>query len=349
MKKRVNDILINQQFSYFTDILNKGSKDLNLKIKFGEYNIDSELDENMFLRSGYILMILYILNANFNGEIKYNEGIFYIKDIEKSNTKFIDSKVENIIEDIINKSIYYKSFLPNYNEEDTAKNIKDIETGFERAYKFFIDKKQDLIKDLDPNKNIELINMLKILSYNDLEMQRKFLRIKFRYPNEDNLLLNKLKGYENCDNSFVESSCKFLDSILEKSIIGMDKHGLEMMWIQYDNGKIVPTKFNNIYIAIYLKFISMIEDNKYYLESAKQTINPLLSEEYQLSMELFKILYLNKNFLDYDGVKEYIRKNESLAESISYEDKEKLTIDTEKKAMKFIKDKTFNVLDNIIT
>ena len=348
MKKEVND-----KFLYFVDILNKENNKLHLKIIFNENSIDSILDEYMFFKSGYIIMLLYIFNGNFNGKVKYNNGVFYTRNLAIDQHVLYDTKVKNVIDDIINKSIYNKRFLPSSVSNITYENLKSIEIGFTDAYKFFIKEKLDIIAHLDINKDVNLINMLKILNYNDLNMQLQFLRLKFGYLYKKDFLLEKLKKYEECNINFINESCEYLNHLIERSIIGMNKKKLEMMWIQHDQGKLVTTKYNNIYIAIYLKFISTLKNNKYYLESAKQLINPLLDDkeiiESELSLELFKILYLNSKSINHDSLNSYLIRNEQYADMMSNDDIKRFTLDTNKKAMDFIKNETMNVLDKIIT
>ena len=105
----------------------------------------------------------------------------------------------------------------------------------------------------------------------------------------------------------------------------------------------------------FLYFVDILnkENNKYYLESAKQLINPLLDDkeiiESELSLELFKILYLNSKSINHDSLNSYLIRNEQYADMMSNDDIKRFTLDTNKKAMDFIKNETMNVLDKIIT
>lgn len=352
MKKEICDIEINNKFSYFTEIINKESREINLKLIFGESDIDFEIDNDMYFKVGYLLMLLYIFNGDFNDDIIYNNGVFYTKSIEINNESSVNIKVENIANNIIHKSIYYKRFLSSFTNKLNSKSLKDIETGFTNAYNIFINKKIELLRQLDINKDTNLINMIKILNYNDLKMQTKFLRLRIGDLYEKNTLLEDLKEYEIYDDKFINTSCKLLNSILEKSIIGIGKYGLEMMWIQYDGKKLCPTKYNSIYIAIYLNYIGIVKNTKYYFESTNQIINSVLNNldttKNKLSLKLFKILYFNRSLISYCELNEYLRKNEKYIENILTEDKERFTIDTDKKAIDFIKNEAINVLDKII-
>lgn len=355
MKKGIGEKKFNDKFSYFVEIINIENDNLNFNVVFCENDIDSIIDKDIFFKSGCLLMLLYIFNCDLGDDIKYKYGSFYVKNIKVKKYILYDGRVENIINNIIEKSVYSKRFLPLINKEVIYKNFKDIELGFSNAYNIFINNKLEIIKVLDINEDVSLINMLKILNLNDLNRQLKFLRFKFKYPYRKDSLINQLIQYKNIDKSFIDISCVFLDNFIKKSIIGVNKYGMETMWIQENKGSLTPSKYNNIYIYIYLKCIGEITNNKYYLEIAKQTLNPLLEEctikytdESEEYWNMLKFIYFNSEFIEYDNIKIFIENNKENISTVSLEDKGKYIIDNKQKLIDIILNKSLIIIRRII-
>lgn len=367
MYKQNNSSFLTSPLLLLIDFINNRCN-LTLEVSFiNSRDFESEFDCDIFFKAGQLLMFLYVLNIkNVSREnIKYRNNKFYIY-MPINNSNEINIKkitAENIIINLIDKSTYNQEFLPEYLENINKENLFQIERGFELTYKLFIDEKINLINFLNKyvikNSYINLIENIQLLNPHDLNIQLKFIRLKFQRELITIKSLKKLISQKNNHANFIESSRNVLDILIKNSIISLDENGIELMWIGYTNNKLEPTRYKNIYIAILLSYIGKTMSEKYYLQAAKQSLNPLLMDLVDSTIDykkicgneyydVLKLLFLLNNYIEFEELDNFIEKNPSLFNLISLEDKLKCNSETETFILEYIYNKSLDLLNSLI-
>lgn len=351
--------------SLLLKFLNNNNSSLNILFNT-DNNISTKKDDNIYFFSGQLLMLLYICNVNNfdNKNIKYFSNTFYISTINYNylpQTNIQNSTSESIIDDILYKSVFYKDYLPNGIKPLYDENLIDLENGFKLIYTILMKKKLEIIKLIESiNLNINtsfLIQNLLLINPHDLELQLQFIKIKYNKVIYINDSLKNLK-YEskNMDN-FIDNSCLYLNLLIKNSIIGSGKYGLELMWIEYLNNTLYPTRIDNINFSLLSAFVGKKLNSKYYLEATKNSINPLLSyidsfiENNLINddiLEVFKLLYLLNQYIDFSNLNNFINTNfkNKYFKNIKINNINNLKI--EKTIFDYICNKSFFVFDRII-
>ncbi len=256
---------------------NKNNEDIKFTM---EYDSNStNMNNNLFLEFGKFLMILYLTNNHLNiNDIKYFDNNIYIelKNVNDTKSHIKDITAENIIKDMISKSVYNIKFLPKNVERINNEQLSYIKAGFKKSYNECINYKIRWIKYLEKRDECYyvLINNINKLNVKDLNRQLKLLDIRFgslvEVGNEEaNYLCGEIES--------IESYCKVLDVYIQDGIIGIGDNGMELMWMENDNKVIKPTILDNIYLGLILSYTYFISKNKYYYQSLIQTLNPVIT------------------------------------------------------------------------
>lgn len=311
-----------------------------------EYN--TEMNNELFYEVGRLLMALY-LTSNHSSKIKlkYCDNNIYICIKNESDLSRCINEVtaEEITRDLISKSVYNIEFLPDNIKAINMQKLSYIKEGFQQAYNECINSKIRWIKHLETRDERygELINNINMLNINDLNKQLKLLDIRF-----NSIVVNDEKNIWDGKDS-VESYCKVLDKYIQDAVIGMGENGLELMWMESDNGIIRPTMLDNVYIGLVLSYIYYITQNRYYYQSVIQTLNPVINyfnnNEARDEVIMLIIYFINKispyNKLDFI-INKYI--NKSILDG-KYTNNEDEVIDI---ILQIINDKCIEKLSKII-
>jgi len=365
-----NNLLLNT-FLMLIDFINSKNIKLNLKVSV-DYNrsLISEVNSQMFFKFGQLLMFFYITNINGKDKpiIRYKKGIFYAEIYEDySDESYVNSiTAENIIYKLIDKSTYNKKFFIeglDYADKIDDKSLLDIQSGFELTYKTFIDEKTNIINFLNEcgpkNIYLNLIKDIKLLNYHDLGIQLTLIKLKFQRELPKNKLVENITyGKYNYD-KFIENSKSLLDMLTKNSIISFYNNKVELMWFGYINEELKPIKYLNIYLAIYFAYIAENTEEKYYLQSAKNALNPLLDEIRNINDKHKEVLgndyycfleglYLLSHYIEYDGLNKILEKNIRFFSNINLEDKLKTDFDIENLILEFIYHNSLNLINSLI-
>lgn len=311
-----------------------------------EYN--TKMNNELFYEVGRLLMALY-LTSNHSSKIKlkYCDNNIYICIKNESDLSRCINEVtaEEITRDLISKSVYNIEFLPDNIKAINMQKLSYIKEGFQQAYNECINSKIRWIKHLETRDERygELINNINMLNINDLNKQLRLLDIRF-----NSIVVNDEKNIWDGKDS-VESYCKVLDKYIQDAVIGMGENGLELMWMESDNGIIRPTMLDNVYMGLVLSYIYYITQNKYYYQSVIQTINPVITyfnnNEARDEVIMLIIYFINKispyNKLDFI-INKYI--NKSILDG-KYTNNEDEVIDI---ILQIINDKCIEKLSKII-
>lgn len=326
MFMRSEDIII-KGFIQIIDHLNKNkfTEDKKL-IVYPMSRKTEEYNDNIFFNSGQLLAMFYIFNVNgiSRGDIDYSDGKFFIKNLfkKKNINNNIDSGCISIAENIINASVYYKEFLPCWIEVNTNGECKAIEDGFVETYTDLLNEKILLIKMIEEYQNeiffSDVINKLKILNYNDLIRQSRLIKLRLGYNYCNKIFNEKINDYNK--DEFIDISCRIADELIEGSIIGVYDNEIEITWLQYLKNEIVTLTDKNIYVSLFLSYLSKNTNNKYYLQSAIQAIKPAIrslnlefynKEEREYNYILNAMYYLN-NMIYIGPLKSFIDSNDNI-------------------------------------
>lgn len=339
MKDNLNEKDIFSVFKYILNFLNEKNlfKDKNLLLSYKFYE-KYKYDDLLFFKSGQLLFLFYIFNINYleRNKIKYNNNIFYVLDLFNSEYLIEDLSIydcESIAWDFINHSAYNINFLPVEVTYITNNQILEIQSGFRLAYDILLKEKIDILNTLESSENTifftNLIKNLKLLNQNDLDKQLKFINIRYKNQyNLENPLSNDYLEYH----EFIKSQKKFTPNLIQNAIIGIDNGDFAVTWMGFIENKVIPLGYRNIYIALYLGYLSNNIDNKHYLQSCIQAVNTSI-KDFNLNkkkllkpskkIELSKILYvfyiLNK-LISYERLNSFILENKSLFTSYILED-----------------------------
>lgn len=311
-----------------------------------EYN--TKMNNELFYEVGRLLMALY-LTSNHSSKIKlkYCDNNIYICIKNESDLSRCINEVtaEEITRDLISKSVYNIEFLPDNIKAINMQKLSYIKEGFQQAYNECINSKIRWIKHLETRDERygELINNINMLNINDLNKQLRLLDIRF-----NSIVVNDEKNIWDGKDS-VESYCKVLDKYIQDAVIGMGENGLELMWMESDNGIIRPTMLDNVYMGLVLSYIYYITQNKYYYQSVIQTLNPVITyfnnNEARDEVIMLIIYFINKispyNKLDFI-INKYI--NKSILDG-KYTNNEDEVIDI---ILQIINDKCIEKLSKII-
>ncbi len=356
------------QLLLLVNFINNRIYRFNLEVSIvNNKDIVSKFNSDIFFKSGQLLMFFYIVNINnkSRGNIKYNNSKFYIYLPLNSTSKdyMNNTTSEDIINDLIEKSTYNEEFLPIELGSIIEEDLMEIENGFELMYKIFINEKMNLINYLN-EYNIEdnysnLIKDIKLLNPHDLEIQLKLIRLKFENKLIKNELIEKLINCRENHDDFIEHSKMVLDLLIKNAIIALDNNKMQLMWMGYINKKLEPIKYRNIYLAILFSYIGKKTSEKYYLQIAKQSINPLLIVSKDLKgnyksmldneyYEVLKLLYLLNNYIEFRELNIFIEENKDLFDLIRLEDKIKCNYDTENLILESVYNKSLDLLSLLI-
>lgn len=216
-------------------------------------------------------------NNSFNEDINddLNNELNYINNEAKNNS---GNSCINIAEKIINTSVYKKEFLLKGIEVSKKEEGKSIELGFIQVYNYLLGEKFSLIKIIEKygHDDIlgEVINRLKILNKNDLNRQLTLIKLRLGC-NYCTMVFNKeITGYDK--DKFIKLSCKIADELIQSSIIGVYNNDIELTWLRYSKNNIIPMAEKNIYVSLFLSYLSKNTSNKYYLQPAIQSIKPAI-------------------------------------------------------------------------
>lgn len=354
-----NNLLIDVFFSVIKFIKNKNSK-INLDICINKNsNITLKKDCDMFFKCGQFLMFIYAFKINklLSEDINYNNGQFFIKlsNINFNQTILNKTSCEDIAKDIINNSTYKKDCMPNAISNIKFKNnndFKEFEKGFILTYKTFINEKNNLVKFLENSPvtdfSLSLIKNIKILNPKDLDMQLKFIRLRYLNKIESNPLLNDLVYFKQSNDEFINLSKEFLDILTQNSIIGIHNNSMEFMFIGYINGELKPTGINNIYISIYFSYIAKVTENKYYETSALYSLIPVLhSDSSDYNTEILELMYLLNNYICFKELEEFINNNIYLFKDISKSYKKSCITNCENLILKSVQEKSLYMLKSV--
>lgn len=358
-------------FLLLIDFINSKNVKLNLNVVVDyNKNLISETNTNEFFKLGQLLMFFYVTNTNgkHTSTIGYKQGRLYAEISETDgNESYIDGITsENIIYKLVDKSTYNKKlFLEdlNFNYPINNKNLLDIQSGFKLTYKTFIKEKISLINFLNEceSKNIyfNLIKDIQLLNYHDLKIQINLIKLKFRGKMQKNKLLKEVISSKHNYNEFIKNSKNLLELLIKNGIISFYNNKVELMWLGYIDNEPKPIKYMNIYIATYFSYIAQNTQEKHYLQSAKNTLNPLidnisnLNTNYMDSLgndyeKILKLLYLLSNYIEYDELNKAIEKNKELFSNIKLVDKLKSKIDVDNLILESIYNDSLNLLNLLI-
>ncbi len=328
---------------------NKKNEDIKLTMEYDSDN--TNMNNKLFLKFGKFLMILYLTNNHLNrNDIKYSNSDIYFKlrNVNNTSSHIKDITAENIIKDMISKSVYNIEFLPKNIERINKEQLYYIKEGFKKSYNECINYKIRWIKYLEKRDECYyvLINNINMLNVNDLNRQLKLLDIRFDSIVEAG---NEEANYLYGEIESIESYCKVLDVYIQDAIIGMGDNGMELMWMENDNKVIKPTMLDNIYLGLILSYTYFVSKNKYYYQSLIQTLNPVVTyfnnNEVHDETILLIIFVINKispyNKLD-SIVKKYFNSYNLILNNI-YNTENLIKI-----ALKIINEKCINKVANII-
>lgn len=340
-----------KKIEQFLFLIDNNKNNENIKVIM-EYDSDNtNMNNKLFLEFGKFLMILYLTNNHLNkNDIKYFDSNIYIelRNVNNTSSYIKDITAENIIKDMISKSVYNIEFLPKNIEKINKEQLSYIKEGFKKLYNECINYKIRWIKYLEKREECYyvLINNINMLNVNDLSRQLKLLDIRFdslvEVGNEEaNYLCGEIESIENY--------CKVLDVYIQDAIIGMGDNGMELMWMENDNKVIKPTMLDNIYLGLILSYTYFVSKNKYYYQSLIQTLNPVITyfnnNEVHDETILLSIFIINKispyNKLD-SIVKKYFNSYNLILNNICN------TENLIKIALKIINEKCINKVANII-
>ena len=364
MKLKI-DYSITDIFLLLFQFLNKNTTHFNFRLSFqAQQNKSNIVNSDLYYDSGELLMLFYVFNLS-NLEptnIAFSNNTFYFNkqlNLQKTESSITLMTSENIINDIIRKSVYFKESLPKAYLNTSSKDLTYLKNGFENAYNSFITNKMDIIEYLSSlgikNQYPHLFNKLKILNPQDLSMQLHFIDLKYTNTIPKNIVNRNISIYEDNLNSFFIDNLYYLDLLIKNGIIGSGENGLEIMWLGYLKDTIQPIKEKNIYIALLFVYASRLAKNKYYLESAKNCINPVLQyikNNIKLytseSSIIIKLLYALNYMINFDNLNKFIQDNPEPFSLISLNEKKQLENNPDKLITQTITNESFKVLNLLI-
>lgn len=373
MFKKINvgsNFLLNT-FLLLIDFINSKNLKLNLNVVVDyNKNLIFEDNQNIFFEFGQLFMFFYITNTNVKDMsiTRYTEGRLYVEisETDSNESYFNGITAENIIYKLIDKSTYNKKlFLEglDFTDKIDDKSLLDIQYGFELTYKTFIKEKIHLINVLnecEPNDiYFNLIKDIKLLNYHDLEMQLNFIKLKFQGELPKNKLVEKVISVKHNYNKFIENSKNLLYTLTMNGILSFYNNKVELMWIGYIDCELKPIKYMNIYIATYFAYIAKNTEKKYYLQSAKNSLNPLLADIVNIDdnckdalgnnrHHMLELLYLLNHYIEFDELNRIINKNIELFSNVKLGHKSKNDLDIENIILKSIYDDTLNLLKLLV-
>lgn len=348
-------------FKAFVDIINylnetKSSLDKKLLIK-NKFKNEFIYDNFIFFNLGQLLSIFYLFNINnlIRKDITYSNGTFFIKDLfnKKTIVNTMDSDCMLIAQNIIDKSIYNKEFLPDQIKINNYYEYNDIKSGFVETYTNLLNNKIYLTKLLQNYNNenllIDIIDNLRSLNYNDLNRQIKLLDIKFKndYSNFDSKKEEFIYSEINSKN-FIDLGCYIADDLIENSIIGIHNNDIEITWIGYIDNNIQPLFYRNIYVSLFLSYLYQNTDKKYYLQASIQALKPALrylnnyNKKDEHYLNILKSLYTLNSMLDITTLKNFINLNSRLLKKYNISSSSPKNID------KYLLDISIKTISNII-
>lgn len=339
------------------------NKQIKLSIKSSSNeDIEGFINEDIFFEFGQLLMLFYVFNLDniCKKNIKYSNNTFYINEkvIEVKIRNELLSSSEDIVNFIIDKSVYKKILTLGELKYVNKEHLKDIQDGFKTAYDILIDMKFQLINYIKSFKCdlSDVIENINFLNPNDLELQIKLIEISLSNYYSPNKVNDSKRFIE--DN--ISYASEVLDKYIDKAIYGIGSYGIELMWIGKFDKTIKPTIGINIYVSVLLAYIGEVKEDRYYIQAAKYSINPLLKyldkkkknisevKENKEFIDLLTLLYLLNSYIDFSELDKFIKENLELFSLVRSKDKTKYDLKIEENILEDIKYKALDKIECII-
>lgn len=334
MEKFLNKKTLLNTFSYISNVIN-GNSSMNNKNPVVLYKPceNFKYDSMLFFKAGQLLFLLYIFNINNlkRKEISYNDCTFYILDLFNKEF-FIDDLTsfdcESIAYNFIKNSVYRINFLPIKVTTVNDDRLLELKNGFTFSYNVLLNEKITILNTLENSDNklifTNLIRNLKLLNPNDLNKQLKIITIRYKnkYIQEDfqKLSCDALLSYD----EFIRLQSNFTPNLIQNAIIGVNDNDFSLTWVGFIDNTLIPLGYRNIYIALFLGYLSVVLNNTHYFQCCIQAINTSIKNfdinknnllQSNKKAELSKILksfHLLSQLISYEKLTAFILDNKNL-------------------------------------